>query len=76
MQKEFKKGDLEWNMYKDFYKLTEKFWIPEQNDKYWRNLIDATDDFAKKYKGIAGGLAARLAVGFIEAKEIELKLGV
>ena len=76
MKREFKKEDPEWNMYKDFYQLTEKFWIPEQNDKYWSDLIDATDDFAKKYKNIAGGLAARLAVGFVNTKEMELKLGV
>ena len=43
------KGSEEWQMFMDYWTLCQKYWEPEESDSYWENLIDATDDFYKKY---------------------------
>ena len=49
MEKKFAKGSSEWMMFMDYWTLCQKYWEPEESDSYWENLIDATDDFYKKY---------------------------
>lgn len=49
MEKKFAKGSSEWMMFMDYWALCQKYWEPEESDSYWENLIDATDDFYKKY---------------------------
>lgn len=60
----FEKGSGEWNMFRDYWKLCQKFWIPEDNDKYWKDVIRETDDFYKKYKNI--GLGKGISIAFID----------
>lgn len=70
---EFKKDSLEWNMFKEFYQISLKFWKPEKGDLYWKELIAAVDAFCEKYEAIPGNLATKIGVSFIEAKESELR---
>ena len=49
MRKELEKGDTEYDLFNDYWKLTKEFNIPEDNDEYWESLINASNAFCKKY---------------------------
>ncbi len=67
----FEKGSHEWCMFQDLWKLCQKFWIPENDDKYWENVVAETDGFYKKYKDIA--LAKDMAVALVSYLEGKAK---
>ncbi|WP_304841260.1 hypothetical protein [Phocaeicola sartorii] len=48
----FEKGSREWYMFQDYWKLCQKFWIPEDNDEYWESVVSETNDFYEKYKDV------------------------
>lgn len=73
MEKGFTKGSQEREMFVEFWDVCQKYWIAEDNDNYWSDLINTLDDFGNKYKSIPGAFAARLSVAFVEAKEAEMK---
>lgn len=52
MEKMFAKGSVEWQMFTDFWSLCRKFWIPEDNDQYWEDLINSTEEFNRKYNTV------------------------
>ena len=41
MRKELKKGDTEYELFNDYWKLTKEFNIPEDADEYWETFQDA-----------------------------------
>ena len=50
----FPKGSDEWMMFQDFYKICQRYWLPEDfnDESYWENgMMKEMDDFFKKYKG-------------------------
>lgn len=71
MKQKFEKGSAEMNMFRDFYALSEQFWIPEDSNGYWESLITVLNEFCKKYKNIP--IASKLAITFSNAKEREIK---
>lgn len=50
--KRFEEGSPEWNMFRDFWRMTQKFYIPEEADEYWAELVKETDVFFEKHKDI------------------------
>ena len=52
MEKMFAKGSVEWQMFTDYWALCRKFWIPEDNDQYWEDLIISTEEFNRKYNTV------------------------
>ena len=67
----FDKNGLERKMFADFYKLCEKYWIPEESSEYWKELTHDVDEFVEKYKnlhpvvmelasGLVGGLDTKM----------------
>lgn len=65
----FDKGSREWLMFQDYWKLCQKFWVPEDNDGYWEGLVREIDRFYEKYKDVilTKGLALEL-LGCLEEK--------
>ena len=49
MRKELKKGDIEYEMFNDYWQIMKQYNIPEDNDEYWESLVSAGDAFCKKY---------------------------
>lgn len=45
----FQKGSEYFSLFMDFWQLCQKHWQPEDNDKYWDNVIRDVDYFCKKY---------------------------
>ena len=58
MVKTFAKGSPEQKMFKEFYELIQAYYIPEDNDDYWENFVNAADKFAKNNPKIARKLVA------------------
>jgi hypothetical protein len=64
MEQEFKKGSLERAFFSEFYELCEKYWVPEDNDNYWRSMIRDTEALNEKYKELQP-LSKEIIVGFV-----------
>lgn len=64
MEQEFKKGSLERAFFSEFYELCEKYWVPEENDDYWRSMIRDTEALNEKYKELQP-LSKEIIVGFV-----------
>ena len=63
-EKNFTKNSPEWNMFRDFYKICEQFWLPEKSDAYWKSLANAGDEFVAKYKHLHPAVA-EITAGFL-----------
>ena len=66
MRKKLSKQDAEWQMFADFYKIYQDFYEPEDSDKYWNGLADATYEFFKKYPA---KFARDMMMAFLESRE-------
>lgn len=64
MEQEFKKGSLERAFFSEFYELCEKYWVPEDNDDYWKSMIRDTEALNEKYKELQP-LSKEIIVGFV-----------
>lgn len=65
--KRFEKGSEEWDLFQDYWKLCQRFWVPEEKDDYWASLLKALDDFQDKYKNEP--LAQELALALWKSSE-------
>lgn len=65
----FQKGSEEFMLFQDFWKLCQKYWIVENTDNYWNDLVKESNEFVEKYKCMA--LSKCLALAFMDAKEKE-----
>ena len=70
MRKELKKGDMEYDLFNDFWKIIKEYNIPEDTDEYWTGLIDASNEFAKKYNC---KFAHDIIIAFSESRDDMLK---
>ena len=50
MQKLFKKEDEEFQIFNEFWRITQEFYEPESSDEYWQKFLDATVQFEKNHK--------------------------
>ena len=66
MKKQFQKGTEEFMMFADFYELCKRFWIPEDTDEYWEELVTESQKFSQKYDSV---YARHFAQGLIGALE-------
>ena len=63
--KKFAKGSDEWMMFMDFWNLCQKFWISEDADEYYEQLIKENNFFYEKYKRLK--LSKEMASAFLQA---------
>ena len=50
MRKKLTKADTDFQMFSDYYKIYQDFYIPEKGNDYWQSLISEADAFLAKYK--------------------------
>ena len=50
MRKKLTKTDADFQMFADYYKLYQDFYVPEEGNDYWQSLISEADAFLAKYK--------------------------
>ena len=48
----FSKGSEEFVLFGEFYKLCQKHWKPEENQKYWDDLKEAVDKLCEKINAL------------------------
>lgn len=72
----FEKNSAEWAIFGDFWALCQKYWIPEDNDRYWEEVVDETGKFYKKYKGVDDIFVRRIILAFVETLEAKYKAGI
>ena len=56
------KGSEEWYMFMDFWNICKKFWVIDDSEEYWKELISSLDAFVKKYN--YDFFAKKLALSF------------
>ena len=66
----FGKDSEERQMFIDLWDFCQKYWIVEDNDEYWAELIKAADEFAEKHPN---GLGEMWLTIFMQVKEAEFK---
>ena len=66
MRKELKKGDMEYDLFNDYWKIVKEYNIPEDADEYWESLINAVNEFYKKYNS---QYAKDLVLAFTASRE-------
>ena len=69
----FQKGSEEWLMFQEYYKIIQKYYIPESNDSYWDSVVEEIDGFCKKYQQVP--LSRKIAMAFLKTMEEELGKG-
>ena len=50
MKKTFTKKDEEFQIFNEFWNITQEFYEPESSDKYWQDFLDATVKFENNHK--------------------------
>ena len=70
MRKNLKSTDIEFQMFSDYYTIYKDFYEPEESDEYWKALIQATDDFCKKYPS---KFAQDIVMAYLESREVMYK---
>ena len=66
MRKELKKGDIEYEMFNEYWQIMKQYNIPEDNDEYWESLVSEGDAFCKKYDS---QYARDLVLAFMASRE-------
>ena len=70
-EQKFTKGSEEWMMFQEYYQIVQRFYLPEESDKYWGGLHDALTTFGNEY----GRFAKKLALAYMNEMESKLKDG-
>lgn len=60
MKVKFAKGSEEWQMFMDFWALTQNTWGIEKTEEYWESVKNSVEAFAGKYGSFGVGLGAAL----------------
>lgn len=71
--KRFEKDSEEWKMFTEFWKICQQFWEPEDNDEYWEEVVNATDDFYKKYRSSNDVFAKGITLSLVDMLEEKSK---
>ena len=70
-QVRFEKQSEEWLMFREYFEIVQRFYLPEESDKYWEELHDALTTFGNEY----GRFAKKLALAYMNEMESKLKDG-
>lgn len=67
--KRFEKDSEEWKLFREYWSICQRFWEPEDNDKYWEQVVDITDDFYEKYKANNEIFVKKIILAFVDTLE-------
>ena len=72
MNKVFEKDSIEMQMFREFYNIIQRYWIPEDTEEYWQGLLDEGNIFLNRFRNTCP-LARKLIVAFNNQQEEVLK---
>ena len=52
--KKFEKDSIEWSFFMELWKISQEYWIPEEENEYKEKLYSAIEDFKNKYAAMDG----------------------
>lgn len=67
--KRFEKGTELHQMMNDYLIMLQKFWVVEDADSYWDEVLNAIHEFYGKYKSIDEIFSVTMALAFIDVLE-------
>lgn len=68
-QQRFEKGTELHQMMNDYLRLLQQFWVVEETDTYWDEVMDAIYEFGKKYEQVDKIFAFTMALAFVDVLE-------
>lgn len=68
-QQKFEKGTELHQMINDYLRLLQQFWVVEESDSYWEELMNAIYDFYGKYKEVDNVFSVTMALAFLDVLE-------
>ena len=76
MKADLKAGNPVYDAMTDLFKFHRDYGIPEQDDKYWADLIDAASVLNNKYRNtVIGGVVSRHLIETMQMLDIIAKAG-
>ena len=78
MKKKLDKSTKEFQMMQEFWRIWQEYYIPEDNDEYWKKLVEEADAFTRKYNetlelSLQGGTASHLMMAVLTDIEKRFK---
>ena len=78
MKKKLDKTTKEFAMMQEFWRIWQDYYIPEDNDEYWKKLVEEADAFTRKYNetlelSLQGGTASHLMMAVLTDIEKRFK---
>ena len=70
LKRSLKKDTKDFQMFQEYWKIYQDFYIVENTDVYWNELITALEEFSKKYGKFAYGISKE----YLNAKSEEYDL--
>ena len=62
----FEKNSPEWKMFNEYWKICQKYWLPEDSDAYWQSLTDETVAFGEKYDKVSKGFSIKISLALLD----------
>ena len=76
MKADLKAGNPVYDAMTDLFKFHRDYGIPEKDDKYWADLIDAASVLNNKYRNtVIGGVVSRHLIETMQMLDIMAKAG-
>lgn len=71
----FEKGSAEFSWFGEFWQMVQKYWIPEVNDNYWKQVTDEIEDFYKKHENTdkLGRFTKKMSIAYLEFLDEEFR---
>ena len=78
MKKKLDKSAKEFAMMQEFWRIWQEYYIPEDNEDYWKKLVEEADAFTRKYnetleRSLQGGTASHLMMAVLTDIEQRFK---
>ena len=68
-QQKFEKGTELHQMINDYLRLLQQFWIVEEEDSYWEQVLEAIYGFYGKYKEVDNVFSVTMTLAFLDVLE-------
>lgn len=68
-QQKFEKGTELHQMINDYLRLLQQFWIVEESDSYWEQVLEAIYGFYGRYKEVDNVFSLTMSLAFVDVLE-------
>ena len=69
LKKKLDKATKEFEMFQEYWKIIQDFYIPEETDEYWEEINRTLNEFSRRH----GKFAYDLAIAFLDEQDRKIK---